>query len=93
MRPAVLSRISPSENASRRRLRKSEARFRYLADYVPTIIWINDALGRCTYVNKQWTEFTGTVFEEQLGFGWLASIHPDDREATQKARRGGNAEP
>ena len=65
-------------------LRKSEARFRYLADYVPTIIWINDALGRCTYVNKQWTEFTGTVFEEQLGFGWLASIHPDDREAIKK---------
>ncbi len=65
-------------------LRESEARFRYIADYVPTIIWLNDTSGRCTYVNRQWTEFTGTVFEEQLGFGWLASIHPDDREATKK---------
>src|SRR6185503_4442898 len=68
-------------------LRESEARFRYMADYVPAIIWINDAPGRCTYVNRQWTEFTGTVFEEQLGFGWLASIHPDDREATRELIR------
>ena len=66
-------------------LRESEARFRYMADYVPTIIWIGDALGRCTYVNRQWTEFTGTVFEEQLGFGWLACVHPDDREPTKKS--------
>ena len=65
-------------------LRESEARFRYMADYVPTIIWINDVLGRCTYVNRQWTEFTGTVFERQLGFGWLASIHPDDQESTKQ---------
>ena len=65
-------------------LRQSEARFRYMADYVPTIIWINDALGRCTYVNRQWTEFTGTVFEDQLGFGWLACVHPDDRGPTKK---------
>ena len=64
-------------------LRQSESLFRHMADHMPAIIWMNDVQGRCTYVNKRWTEFTGTVFAEQLGFGWLESVHPDDRENTR----------
>src|SRR5690606_32011423 len=62
-------------------LRESEERFRIMADNAPVIIWIADPQGRCTYLNEQWHEFTGTKAEQALGFAWLDSIHPDDRPA------------
>lgn len=61
-------------------LRESEQRFRTLCDTVPIVIWMSDLSGRCTYVNKQWIEFTGKTLDQALGEGWLKSVHPDDRE-------------
>ena len=61
-------------------LRESEQRFRTLCDMVPVVIWMSDLDGRCTYVNKQWIEFTGKTLDQALGEGWLRSVHPDDRE-------------
>jgi PAS domain S-box-containing protein len=61
-------------------LRESEQRFRTLCDTVPVVIWMSDLDGRCTYINKQWIEFTGKTLDQALGEGWLRSVHPDDRE-------------
>ena len=33
----------------------------------------------CTFLNRQWLEFTGVPVEKQLGKGWLELIHPEDR--------------
>jgi PAS domain S-box-containing protein len=38
-----------------------------------------DPRGRCTYLNKHWGEITGIDPADGLGFGWLQTIHPDDR--------------
>lgn len=62
-------------------LRESELRFRNMADNAPVMLWVTDASGACTYLNKSWYDFTGQTEEEALGFGWLEAIHPDDREA------------
>ncbi|RYY63157.1 MAG: PAS domain S-box protein [Chitinophagaceae bacterium] len=59
-------------------IEKSAAYFRELTDTVPTIIWITNEHGYCTYLNKHWYDLTGQTTEEAEGFGWLDAIHPDD---------------
>ena len=60
---------------------EGEHRFRALADALPALIWISDAEGRMTFVNKSWLEQTGRSLEEELGDSFGLSAHPDDREA------------
>ncbi len=87
----LLARISSQLALARLRresaatLRESEARFRNMADNAPVMIWVTEVDGRCTYLNDQWYTFTGTTPQQGLGFGWLDSVHPDDREATATA--------
>ncbi len=71
-------------------LRESEARFRNMADNAPVGIWVTDPAGRCTYVNEWWCRFTGTAPEQSLGFGWLESVHPDDRRLAEATFRAAN---
>lgn len=66
-------------------LRESEARFNQMADCAPVMIWVTDATGFCTYLNKQWYDFTGTTVEGGLGYGWLDCTHPDDRACAEDA--------
>ncbi len=63
-------------------LRKSEARFREMADSAPVMIWITRSDGFCIYLNKQWQDFTGQSDATGLGFGWLDAVYPEDRERT-----------
>ncbi|HYD97899.1 MAG TPA: PAS domain S-box protein, partial [Alphaproteobacteria bacterium] len=62
------------------RLHESEARFRNMADHAPLMMWVTEADGRCTYLNRAWYRFTGQSHEEAIGFGWLDTIHPEDRQ-------------
>lgn len=57
-----------------------EDQFTELADLIPTMIWKVNNEGSATYVNKTWVDFTGISFEESLGYGWGAAVHPDDRD-------------
>ncbi|WP_205479241.1 PAS domain-containing sensor histidine kinase [Sphingomonas arenae] len=76
------------ETGDRRRaeeaLRESEARFRNMADHAPVMLWVTDADGRCTYLNRSWYEFTGQTKEQAEGFGWLDATHPDDRAEAER---------
>lgn len=54
--------------------------FQTMADDAPVMIWITDPTGYCTYLNKQWLEFTGQTLEEGRGLGWTNAVHEDDRE-------------
>lgn len=72
-------------------LRESEARFRNMADHAPVMMWVTDAEGQCTYLNRLWYEFTGQREGEGLGFGWLDAVHPDDRESSRESFRTANA--
>jgi PAS domain S-box-containing protein len=60
--------------------RQSEDLFRNMADSAPLMIWITSEDKLCTYVNKQWLDFTGSSLETQLGDGWAEALHPDDRD-------------
>jgi PAS domain S-box-containing protein len=56
----------------------AEQRFRTMADFAPALIWIADESKGYTWFNRPWLEFTGLMMADQLGFGWTASVHPDD---------------
>ncbi len=70
-----------SQRQIERMLRASEERFRSLADNAPVLIWMSGLDDAAVYFNKPWLDFTGRPLEDELGLGWTASIHPDDREA------------
>ncbi len=60
-------------------LRESEDRFRLMADHAPVMVWMSAVDTRCTYVNRRWLEFTGRRAEDELGDGWVQSVHAEDR--------------
>ena len=59
-------------------MRASEERFRTVADNVPQLIWTNTADGSADYFNRRWYEYSGLSYEESVGPGWQAMVHPDD---------------
>ncbi|MGV7212568.1 PAS domain S-box protein [Bradyrhizobium sp. UFLA05-112] len=67
-------------------LRRSEAeladirRVRQTLDSIPAAAWRARADGFTEYVNKRWLDYMGFSLDQALGWGWLASIHPDDVE-------------
>ncbi len=64
---------------------ESEQRFRTMADSAPVLLWVSDEQGKAIYFNVGWLRFTGRTLEQQLGDGWLASVHPDDLQRTRDA--------
>jgi PAS domain S-box-containing protein len=69
-------------------LGESEARYRALFEVSPQMVWFTDADGACTYVNQHYTEFVGGTAEQAMGEGWLAALHPEDRERVRAAWAG-----
>ncbi|WP_198381477.1 ATP-binding protein [Roseomonas sp. KE2513] len=69
------------------RLRRSESRFRTLANSLPQLAWQADAGGEIEWYNRRWYEFTGTSFETMKGSGWVAVQHPDHAERVQAGFR------
>ncbi|HET8753609.1 MAG TPA: PAS domain S-box protein, partial [Salinimicrobium sp.] len=69
---------------ARKKVEENEIYLQNLIDTVPSMIWIGDATGQSTYLNKNWFEYTGQEKEEAIGMGWLDAIHPDEREETSK---------
>lgn len=63
-----------------RQLEESEQRFKVIADTAPVMIWMCDENMKCTYVNAGWLRFTGREQEDELDYGWLEMMHPDDKE-------------
>jgi len=57
---------------------ESEARFRIMADTAPVMIWMSDTDQLGDYFNKVWLEFTGRTLAQEMGTGWMESLHPDD---------------
>ena len=76
------------EVAERRRAeaeaRDSGERFRVLTEAMPQLVWAATPDGRCDYLSWQWVDYTGVPEAEQLGWGWLEALHPDDRARAQE---------
>ncbi|WP_322965046.1 PAS domain-containing sensor histidine kinase [Sphingomonas fuzhouensis] len=67
------------------RVRASEARLHLLVEGIPQLVWRSADEGHWTWSSSQWQAFTGQSLEESRDRGWLAAVHPQDRDAVLRA--------
>ena len=67
---------------TRRRLLR---RFQSLVQVSAEIVWVTGPEGTPTEPSPGWERVTGQGFEEFRGEGWLAALHPDDREPSLRS--------
>ena len=65
---------------------QAEDLYRSLIQGIPNIVFAFDRDGNTTFVNEQWTVYSGMSYEEGLGWGWRAAVHPDDLPGYQECR-------
>jgi PAS domain S-box-containing protein len=68
-------------------IRKSELKFRTLADAIPQIVWTANPDGEIDFFNHRWFEYTGLSLEQSQNDGWQLLIHPDDLHKYMKEWR------
>ena len=61
-------------------LQQSQKHYANLAEAAPVGIFQTDKQGNCCYVNEQWCQIAGISFEDAMGTGWVAGLHPEDRQ-------------
>jgi two-component system CheB/CheR fusion protein len=77
---------------AQRELALTEERYRTLVRAVTAIMWTADRDGRFATPQAEWAAYTGHSWELHQDEGWLAAIHPDDRDAVDEAWQGAVAE-
>ena len=55
-------------------------RYLEILDQAPALIWRADSENRRDWLNGAWLAFTGRTMEQELGEGWIAGVHAEDRE-------------
>ncbi|HVK02406.1 MAG TPA: PAS domain S-box protein [Armatimonadaceae bacterium] len=73
-------------------LRLSEERYRVLTLATNQVVWWTDAEGAVVRPAPLWGLFTGQLWEEYRGWGWLQATHPDDRYHVSRVWRKALAE-
>ncbi|WP_146217062.1 PAS domain S-box protein [Falsiroseomonas bella] len=75
------------ERRMARELAGRERHLRALVEGVPHLLWRAAAQGRWQWASPQWTAFTGLSDAQSEGHGWLAAVHPEDRDRILDAWR------
>ncbi len=66
--------------AAKQKISENERRFMSLAQGSPVGIFQTDETGKGIYVNKKWRDIVGISEAQGYDFGWVAAIHPEDRQ-------------
>ncbi len=72
-----------------RQLEQREARFRSLVIASTQLVWRADPNGLIVEEISAWRSLSGEEFESFHGDGWLAHVHPDDRDRVTALWRSG----
>jgi PAS domain S-box-containing protein len=65
-------------------IRRSEERYRSLVQGAAQVVWVAAPDGAMKEDSPEWRWITGQSTEDYLGHGWLAAVHPDDRERVER---------
>ena len=65
-------------------IRRSEERYRSLVQGGAQVVWVATPDGAMKEDSPEWRWITGQSEVEYTGFGWLESIHPEDRERVER---------
>jgi PAS domain S-box-containing protein len=65
--------------------KRAEARYRFLAESIPQMVWTATPDGMLDYVNAQGSAYFGVPQEALLGSGWLGWVHPEEQEAAAES--------
>lgn len=77
-KPVLPQETGPTAATLSGDLQSWENSFRVAIDTIPGLAWFGSADGPVEFLNRQWCEYTGVPLHEALGWGWTATIHPDD---------------
>jgi len=61
-------------------LREQADQLKQMTESPPNLVWGCRPDGACDYLSPRWLEYTGLPEAEQLGYGWLDQVHPDEHE-------------
>ncbi len=56
-----------------------------LMELAPIGIFLADADGQCTYINKMWSDLSDCRLRKALGMEWIRAIHPADQIAVRES--------
>ncbi|THD61936.1 MAG: PAS domain-containing sensor histidine kinase [Bradyrhizobium sp.] len=57
-------------------LQASERQFHTLADSIPQLVWMADAMGKIYWFNSHWHDYTGTSVNDTSSHDWQATLAP-----------------
>lgn len=75
---AVFFRDITYRKLNEAKLIESEQKFKGITNALPHMLWEIEANGTVSYINKQWTDWSGLTLEEINDGGWSKVFHPDD---------------
>jgi PAS domain S-box-containing protein len=64
--------------------KQAEDQLRTLVDAIPQLVWITRPDGSVTYHNHRLIDYLAMTLEQAEGDGWLAGVHPDDRQRVRE---------
>ena len=88
---ALVEDVTAPKRALQQLLSDGEKRLDSVANSAPVMMWLAEAEQGHTAFNRGWLEFRGRSAEQERGEGWLAGVHPSDRQrrlATARAAYG-----
>jgi PAS domain S-box-containing protein len=76
----VAVNVAAEEITERKRaeaaLQASERQFHTLADSIPQLVWMADAVGKIYWFNNHWHEYTGGLVGDTISHDWQAILAP-----------------
>ena len=68
-------------------LREKASQLQQMIESLANLVWGCRPDGACEHVSQRWVDYTGVAQDEQLGYGWLEQVHPDERERVREEWR------
>jgi PAS domain S-box-containing protein len=79
-----LALLEGGDRSAEEEIRRSEERYRSLVQGGAQVVWVATPDGAMKEDSPEWRWITGQSVEEYIGDGWLAAVHPEDRERVER---------